>query len=854
MMDANYVNVYNVKDIYVDNLPNYFDKVVKAQEVNLMLYESLILYFHYQNKVRKCSEDKKILNAISRIIVNGFINNEKNVNNIHTQIFEIIGNRFECVKSFSKRIVKEIEKFAKVRVKKEMKNETKNIIIDIFSLLNIFCVNQHSEIIRNFKITLSYYNDSVIVTNFNIDNDNTKEISELNMFYTFAKIILNDKNYKITTHINSKYLTDENSLYSQYNQIKNKYNIDDTEIINKITAILILYEKECSRLNNDLLSKINILTNIPVEELKKTNYANIITFIYQDILKDIQYIIYHKIISQIKSNNNLILRFTDNPSFNTEHQYHAFLFDFTNTVSTENLLQKYKIEHFTNNSTFQFDFSAIYAIIRKYKLTTQKIKNVNDFVEYIRKTNHINKNDILIRENGKIIEFTSSINKIFNVNRNTTYLMYICIKNTFLFLLLKKLFSNKFSRWQYVINAVKTVNRLKQIAKNKILLRKIHYYLSNTIQKKDKVEINISNEQIDIFLNLLKQFKNEYSSFYYETKFYKDNKLNFHYNKTYFMRIIDKKSKTFSKITNLICDNKIELKGEKAQSSKLIKLIEEIKKIRDNILQEKNMNFNIMEHIENVKVKRKHSKNNQKRKLSFDEIISPIREQSKSNSIEIESNSSSNVTASKVNEIFQISNRIIDSTEEDNNLNIEDEEKETKIYSQLNITQQQFSFKQQNQSREEDIKNIIEVVQPFSVIQNKDAQITPIYRKKIITIPLREDNEEQDDNKVINENNETIIEESNKTSPKFTIEQEEMKNTLIQKQINKSIDDINSKLYLLKQEINNLNIIESLTDETFKLCFNFDIQMEHSDEDNNLSPFYQNIIINNNKIKKSLFK
>ena len=80
--------------------------------------------------------------------------------------------------------------------------------------------------------------------------------------------------------------------------------------------------------------------------------------------------------------------------------------------------------------------------------------------------------------------------------------MYICIKNTFLFLLLKKLFSNKFSRWQYVINAVKTVNRLKQIAKNKILLRKIHYYLSNTTQKKDKVEINISNEQIDIFLNL----------------------------------------------------------------------------------------------------------------------------------------------------------------------------------------------------------------------------------------------------------------------------------------------------------------------------------------------------------------
>lgn len=81
-----------------------------------------------------------------------------------------------------------------------------------------------------------------------------------------------------------------------------------------------------------------------------------------------------------------------------------------------------------------------------------------------------------------------------------------------------------------------------------------------------------------------------------------------------------------------------------------------------------------------------------------------------------------------------------------------------------------------------------------------------------------------------------------------------MKNTLIQKQINKSIDDINSKLYLLKQEINNLNIIESLTDETFKLCFNFEIQMEHSDEDNNLSPFYQNIIININKIKKSLFK
>lgn len=202
MMDANYVNVYNIKDIYIDNLSKYIDKIVKAQEVNLMLYENQILYFHYQNKVRKCSEDKKILNAISRIIINNFINNEKNGNNINPQIFEIICNRFDSAKSFSKRIIKEIEKFAKVRVKKEMKNEAKNIIIDIFSMLNIFCFNYNSEIIRNFKITLSYSNDSVIVTNCNIYNDNTKEISELNMFYTFSKIILNNDDNKVINESN----------------------------------------------------------------------------------------------------------------------------------------------------------------------------------------------------------------------------------------------------------------------------------------------------------------------------------------------------------------------------------------------------------------------------------------------------------------------------------------------------------------------------------------------------------------------------------------------------------------------------------------------------------------------------
>ena len=112
MLDWNYINSYNFSNIKLDNnsnqcITNFIDNVISKQKIVIALLGPIIIGFNYKNeKVRKNSEDKKIYNTISRLIVNNFLQKNNNAQNII-----IKAHSFSSFYSFTKRIVKEIERF-----------------------------------------------------------------------------------------------------------------------------------------------------------------------------------------------------------------------------------------------------------------------------------------------------------------------------------------------------------------------------------------------------------------------------------------------------------------------------------------------------------------------------------------------------------------------------------------------------------------------------------------------------------------------------------------------------------------------------------------------------------------------
>ena len=116
MLDWNYINSYNFSNIKLDNnsnqcITNFIDNVISKQKIVIALLGPIIIGFNYKNeKVRKNSEDKKIYNTISRLIVNNFLQKNNNAQNII-----IKAHSFSSFYSFTKRIVKEIERFKKER-------------------------------------------------------------------------------------------------------------------------------------------------------------------------------------------------------------------------------------------------------------------------------------------------------------------------------------------------------------------------------------------------------------------------------------------------------------------------------------------------------------------------------------------------------------------------------------------------------------------------------------------------------------------------------------------------------------------------------------------------------------------
>ena len=190
MLDWNYINSYNFSNIKLDNnsnqcITNFIDNVISKQKIVIALLGPIIIGFNYKNeKVRKNSEDKKIYNTISRLIVNNFLQKNNNAQNII-----IKAHSFSSFYSFTKRIVKEIERFNIQR--QSIKNNqiqynyiNKEIIGNILFLYNLLYSSIDDIPNSNYKITLyfSQKDNSIKVESIEHFGLNPMQMN-LNIFY-----------------------------------------------------------------------------------------------------------------------------------------------------------------------------------------------------------------------------------------------------------------------------------------------------------------------------------------------------------------------------------------------------------------------------------------------------------------------------------------------------------------------------------------------------------------------------------------------------------------------------------------------------------------------------------------------
>lgn len=702
----------------------------------------------------------------------------------------------------------------------------RNILSTISSLLN----QKEEEIINILTSNLS-----------NIDENEFNENKQLLIYKTYQKI------------------------YSQFDVLidtiifNNKRNCQSSKLLNiYIYQSKDIYSKYCNN-NNSVFNKEFDINNS-----------------YQKYSDDLIY--RHSFLTDHKPSNDFTR--VINPNYIIQEDsitYPIYLVDIDKESSSYSTISSYcfdELFHYytdINQYYYQFEIKLIKSILKKYKCVGDKALQLTDesLIKYLTKHTTLYRKDYHICKG--IVSFNNKLNDVFSLNRNSATIMYKNIKNTFLFLILKKFSTNTFSKLKSVVHSVICYNNLIQLQREKIVLYRVNFLLKEFYHHSSQIKIKELYE-------LLNLFQKYFSNYYNEYVFYTNHKELFHKNKIHFMINITQKLEAFDNIISYI-NQPYSITENSQDESNILKLIDSIrssysqlkKKDTEPTLSICNTNsnqslslstINILDYVKKAPKTRKNSF--LKKKLSFEEIITPIIENksqtldiekgrnkvlmmedkiSRDNPSEREDNSNiidnNQLTQKQVNAVFQIGNNIISSDEEGESNR--EESSSSRIYNKLNITQ--FSFKKLSDKKED-------IIMP-----------PQIYVKKIIPVPVKEEECQKENETVIEEN---IEEESEQhDSPKFSvnngtieeIKEEKKVEVIVGKDTITFVNEMEKRLLSLDQEMKNLNVIEKITDETVRLCLSDVILSSHTILENHnrtTQLFYDNINRTIEKIEDSL--